>query len=143
VELCDVYAYPIVSIVDTPGCVIRWTAADGSVAIEPGVSRWHARALMAHHHRTVPLFSVQLRRGDGLGSAVMGGFASGRSVPILCLAWPIVQIGSDDGFAAVHNHNAFDDVVVPMETRERIIRMLPHLPRRLERSEKKHTVDTW
>ncbi len=149
VELCDAYEFPIVSLIDTPGCVTRFTSAsvddDGEAAIvvQPGLNRWHTRPVMAHHHRSVPLFAVQVRRGGGLGPAVMAGMASGRSVPVLWLAWPTTELGRADGFAAVRNQNAYDDVVSPADTRRHIVRLLPAVARRLERSAKKHPIDTW
>lgn len=150
VELCDAHDIPLVSLIDTPGCVIRWPDAEDDLGardvLEPGVSRWHTRVVHAQHHRTSPLFSVQLRRGGGLGPMLMGGATGSRSVPLLRLAWPGVRLGGPDGFASVHDHNLFDDVVDPAETRERISRMLGHLPsltERRRRDAKKHPVDTW
>ena len=163
VELCDAHEVPLVSLIDTPGCVIRWPAASvpdgcvpdgggsgpddgGSEVIEPGVSRWHTRVVQAQHHRTTALLSVQLRRGGGLGQMLMGGASGGRTVPLLRLAWPGVRLGGHDGYAAVHDHNVFDDVIHPAETRERISRMLGHLPplaQRRQRPAKKHPIDTW
>ncbi len=139
IELCDVYEYPILSLIDTPGCSV-----DGSV---PGLNRWHTRPVMAHHHRTVPLFAVQIGRGGGLGPAIMGGMASGRNVPALWLAWPTTDIRSADGFAAVRSQQAFDDVVAPSSTRQMITRLLTHLDGTASpgspRTAKKHPVDTW
>ena len=144
VELCDTYELPIVSLIDTPGCVTRRPVSAGSEgAVRPGHNRWHARPIMAHHHRTVPLFAVQVRRGGGLGPAVLGGLASGRSVPVLWLAWPTTETGRADGFSAVRYQDAFDDVVAPVETRQRIERLLQRLPRPGARTTKKHPVDTW
>ncbi len=139
IELCDVYEYPILSLIDTPGCSVH-----GSV---PGLNRWHTRPVMAHHHRTVSLFAVQIGRGGGLGPAIMGGLASGRNVPALWLAWPTTDIRSTDGFAAVRNQQAFDDVVAPSSTRQMITRLLTHLDGTASpdspRTAKKHPVDTW
>lgn len=147
VELCDAYEYPILSLIDTPGCVVtlRKTGevSEDSAANQPGLSRWHTRAIMAHHHRTVPLFAVQMRSGGGLGPAVLGGMASGRSVPVLWLAWPTTSFGRRDGYSAVRHQDAYDDVVSPVDTRQRIVRMLARLPRRLDRPVKKHPIDTW
>lgn len=134
VELCDTYELPIISLIDTPGCISR---------SRPGLNRWHLRPVMAHHHRTVPLFAVQVGRGGGLGPAVLAGLASGRSVPVLWLAWPTTVLGRTDGFSAVRNQNAYDDVVAPAETRTRIMRLLSGMERRLDRTTKKHPVDTW
>lgn len=144
VELCDVYEYPILSLIDTPGCTVGEAGDNTSV---PGLNRWHTRPVMAHHHRTVPLFAVQVGRGGGLGPAIMGGLASGRNVPALWLAWPTTDIRSTDGFAAVRNQQAFDDVVAPSSTRQMITRLLNHLENDpttgSQRTEKKHPVDTW
>jgi acetyl-CoA carboxylase carboxyltransferase component len=143
VELCDAYELPILALIDTPGCVTRFVVESGSVVVEPGLNRWHTRALMAHHHRTVPLFAVQLGRGGGLGPAVMGGLSTGRSVPVLWLAWPSTELGPLDGFAAVRNQHAYDDVVDPVDTRRFIVRLLAGIERRLDRRAKKHPIDTW
>ena len=143
VELCDAYEFPIISLIDTPGCVSTWGGKNEEPTTEPGITRWHTRPFLAHQHRSVPLFSVLVRRGRGFGPSVMAGSLNARSVPALCLAWPAAEVGRPDGFAAVHNHHAFDDVVTPAETRERIIRVLHYLKRDLGRSEKKHPIDTW
>lgn len=143
VELCDTYEFPIVSLIDTPGCVTNFTDPDGEARSQPGLNRWHTRAIMAHHHRTVPLVAAQLRSGGGLGPSVMGGLASGRSVPVLWLAWPTTQVGRGDGFGAVRNQNAFDDVIVPSATRQMMARMLARIGRPPAREAKKHPVDTW
>lgn len=134
VEVCDVYDLPIVALIDTPGCV---------VGADPGLTRWHLRPVMAHHHRTVPLFAVQVGRGGGLGPAVLGGLAGGRSVPVAWWAWPGAELDRADGFAAVRNQNAFDDVIDPADTRRRINRLLAGIPRNLDRPARKHPVDTW
>ena len=152
VELCDSYDFPIVSLIDSVGCETTWPdasddAAERSATREPGVNRWHTRPIMAHQHRTVPVFAVQLRRSDGMSTHVMAGAMNSRALPLQHLAWPTVEIGHSDGYSAMRNVNAFDDVVDPAETRTRIARMLGHLPdRRLTRAaqgSKKHPVDTW
>lgn len=143
VELCDAYELPIVALVDTDGCVTTWTDGEGEAATEPGVSRWHTRPIVAHQHRTVPLFGVQLRRARGMGAHVMVGSPNARRPPVLALAWPTVELGNVDGFSATRNANAHDDVIDPAETRERIVRMLAHLPRAVPPEVKKHPVDTW
>jgi len=142
VEQCDAYEFPIISLIDTPGCVTTW-GKDDDVTTEAGITRWHTRPFIAHQHRTVPLFSVLVRRGRGFGPSVMAGSLNARSAPALCLAWPAAEVGRPDGYAAVHNHNVFDDVVTPAETRDRISRVLTHIKRKLDRPEKKHPIDSW
>ena len=151
VELCDAYELPILALIDTPGTIVTRSAgsspiadpADRTGSTQPGVNRWHTRAVMTHHHRTVPMFAVQVRRGGGLGPAVLGGLSSGRAVPVLWLAWPTTVLGRPDGFAAVRHQDGFDDVVDPAETRVRIGRLLAGIDRRLDRPAKKHPIDTW
>ena len=143
VELCDAYEYPIVSLIDTPGVVTQWQSDEESPTVtERGMGRSHARALMNQHHRTVPLFSVQIRRAGGLGAFAMSGFGNTHSVPAMRLAWPTVELQHRDGFSAFDYANGLDDVVDPRETRSRIIGVLRHLPRRLDREAKKHPIDT-
>ena len=100
VELCDAYEYPIVALIDTPGCVIRRPGPEAS-ALLASLTRWHTRPLLAHHHRSVPLFAVQVGRGGGLGPAVLAGLSNGRSVPVAWLAWPTTELDRNDGFAVV------------------------------------------
>ncbi len=144
VEICDAYEYPIVSLIDTPGFVTRWDVSEEAEGIiEPGIGRAHARTLMAHHHRTVPLFSIQIRRAGRLGAFAMSGYGNGRSVPILRLAWPTVRLHDRDGFSAFDHANAFDDIVEPSETRQRIVGVLRHIRRSPASVYKKHPIDTW
>jgi acetyl-CoA carboxylase carboxyltransferase component len=143
VELCNTYEYPMLSLIDTPGCVTNWNLKGQEETTEAGLTRWHARPLIAHQQRTVPLFSVQIRRGRGLGAALMTGVSSTRGVPAIRLGWPGVEIGRRDGFSAAVDHNSFDDVITPGETRDKIARLLRLMPRKLDQSEKKHIIDMW
>lgn len=87
IELCDAYGFPIVSLIDNPGYMV------GPKAEEQGIARHHARPLTALHHRSVPLYSVQLRKAYGLGPFAMSGWGSARRMPELRLAWPSVESG--------------------------------------------------
>lgn len=143
VEMCNTYEYPLVALIDTPGCESSWQEKEG-VRVLPGLTRWHTRALLAHQQRTVPLMSVQLRRAGGLAGVLMTGVSSTRGVPALKLGWPSVAIGVRDGFAAVVDHDAFDDIITPNETRERIARLLKLLGgSKPAIAVKKHRIDSW
>lgn len=87
IELCDAYEYPIVSLIDNPGYMV------GPKAEREGIARHHARPLAALQHRTVPLYSVQIRKAYGLGPYAMSGWGSSRRMPELRLAWPSVESG--------------------------------------------------
>jgi acetyl-CoA carboxylase carboxyltransferase component len=171
VELCDAYELPLVSFIDNPGYMV------GPDAERAGIARHHARPLSALHHRTVPLYSVQVRKAYGLGPYAMSGYGSSRRVPELRLAWPSVESGGmslegaaylvkrkeiraaasreearaiRDGYAEEMRDVAsgvragrtysFDDVVLPGETRDRILSMLRLVPRTLP-AVKKHPID--
>jgi acetyl-CoA carboxylase carboxyltransferase component len=119
VELCDFLRFPLVSLVDTPGCVIR-----RGDRVRPGFTRHHARPLFAHHHRTVPLVSVQLGQGADLALGALTGIGSGHStVPALRLAWPSVTL-TPPADLALPLSNALDDVILPSETRQRLTAIL-------------------
>ena len=143
VELCNTYEYPMLALVDSPGCIADWDIKGQKRTVEPGLTRWHARPLIAHQQRTVPLLSVRVRRGRGLSDALMTGVSTTRGVPALRLAWPGVEMGHRDGFSAVVDHDAFDDVITPGETRARLVGVLSLFGKRQHRSEKKHNIDTW
>jgi acetyl-CoA carboxylase carboxyltransferase component len=143
VELCDAWDLPMLVLIDTIGTLTRWTDRTGAVTREPGQSRLHMRAVVAHQSRTVPLFSVQIRHGRGIGPALMTGYSTGTSVPVLTVAWPTAELDRADGWAMVRDANAFDDIVEPTQTREMILRLLRHLPKESGRRDKKRPVDSW
>lgn len=87
IEMCDAYELPLVSFVDNPGYMV------GPQAEAAGIARHHARPLSALQHRSVPLYSVQIRKAYGLGPYAMSGFGSSHLAPDLRLAWPSVESG--------------------------------------------------
>jgi acetyl-CoA carboxylase carboxyltransferase component len=66
-QLCDAFALPLVSLVDTPGMMV------GPDAEATGLVRHTSRMLLAGAALRVPLVSVILRRGYGLGAQAMVG----------------------------------------------------------------------
>tara|TARA_B100001741_G_scaffold213175_1_gene176434 strand:- start:79 stop:1503 length:1425 start_codon:yes stop_codon:yes gene_type:complete len=142
VELCDVYEYPIVSLIDSP-----YTAIETETGLQPGVSRWHARVLQTQQHRSVSIASIQLRKAGGFTGHMMAGSPTGHSVPLWQIAWPTAELGVTDPFSATRNFNSFDDVIEPNETRVGLSRLLSHLPTsaevRSKQTVKKHIIDTW
>ena len=113
VEWCDAYHIPLVSFVDNPGYMV------GPDAEREGIARHHARPLSALHHRTVPLYSVQLRKAYGLGPYAMSGFGSSRVTPELRLSWPSVESGgmSLEGAAYLVKRKEIKAAASPQEAR--------------------------
>jgi acetyl-CoA carboxylase carboxyltransferase component len=134
VQLCDSHGIPILSFIDTPGFTLR--TPDGSE--QPGVTRHHARPVRALHHRTTPLFSVQIGKAYGVAAAAMSGIGTAHSLPQLRLAWPTAEIGVNDRYS-----QGFDDVVDPAETRDRILAVLRLTPRIVPPGPKKRPRDSW
>ncbi len=135
VQLCDVYALPVLSLIDTPGFVASLNGQEGAV---PGMTRHHARPLRAQHHRSVPLFCVQIGRARGLGAAAMAGSGRTRALPLLRLGWPTAELNGRDPYWP-----GLDDVIDPAQTRDRLVRAL-RLIRRPPPAERPRRVrDVW
>lgn len=147
VELCNAYDYPILSLIDTPGCTIqprRKKQQDPEPDSAPGLNRWHTRALLAHQQRTVPLIAIQTGSSGGVAGKLMTGASTSQGVPLMKLGWPNVQMGRRDGFSVIVDHNAFDDIIAPEESRERVVRLLNLVgPPSRQRDQKKHWIDLW
>ncbi|MET0414875.1 MAG: carboxyl transferase domain-containing protein, partial [Actinoplanes sp.] len=84
-ELCDAFDVPIVSLCDTPGFMV------GPAAEETAQVRHFGRMFLAGASLTVPMVTVVLRKGYGLGAQAMarGGFYE----PELTLSWPTGEFG--------------------------------------------------
>ena len=84
-ELCDAYDLPILSLCDTPGFMVG-PAAEATAQV-----RHFGRMFLAGAGLTVPMVTVVLRKGYGLGAQAMarGGFYE----PELTLSWPTGEFG--------------------------------------------------
>ena len=84
-QLCNAHGLPIVSLVDTPGFMVGpETEATAQV-------RHVARLFVAAAHLRVPLLSVVLRKGYGLGAMAMTG--GGFHENLATVAWPTGEFG--------------------------------------------------
>jgi methylmalonyl-CoA carboxyltransferase 12S subunit len=84
-QLCDAFALPIVSLVDTPGMMV------GPKAEATGLVRHTSRMLVTAAALRVPFVGVVLRRGYGLGAQAM--VAGSLHEPLLTVAWPSAHLG--------------------------------------------------
>ncbi|MFI5027764.1 MAG: acyl-CoA carboxylase subunit beta [Solirubrobacterales bacterium] len=84
-QLCDAFGLPLVTLVDTPGMMV------GPQAEATGLVRHTSRMLLAGAALRVPLVSVILRRGYGLGAQAMVG--GSLHEPLLTVAWPSAHLG--------------------------------------------------
>ena len=85
-QLCDAFDLPIVSLCDTPGFMV------GPDAEATGMVRHVSRMFVTAASLSVPLYSIVLRKGYGLGAQSMaaGSFAA----PFFTIAWPSAEFGA-------------------------------------------------
>ena len=84
-QLCNAHGLPIVSLIDTPGFMV------GPEVEKTAQVRHVSRLFVAAGALRVPLFSVVLRKGYGLGA--MGMAAGGFHQPFFTIAWPTGEFG--------------------------------------------------
>lgn len=84
-QLCDSYRLPIVSLCDTPGFMV------GPESEEAAAVRHFSRLFIIGAHLRVPLVTIILRKGYGLGAQAMAGGSFAR--PVATVAWPTGEIG--------------------------------------------------
>jgi len=84
-QLCNIHGLPLLSLIDTPGFMV------GPEIERKAHVRHVCRMFIAGAHLRVPLFSVVLRRGYGLGAMAMarGGFHES----FFTAAWPTGEFG--------------------------------------------------
>lgn len=84
-QLCDAHGLPVVSLCDTPGFMV------GPEAEQTATVRHFSRLFVIAAHLSVPMITVILRKGYGLGAQAMaaGGFAQ----TLATVAWPTGEIG--------------------------------------------------
>jgi acetyl-CoA carboxylase carboxyltransferase component len=84
ISMCDAFGLPVISLIDMPGFLV------GSKAEQTGLVRRGGKLLMAFGSATVPVVSVVIRKGYGLGYLAMAG---GRSFGAVgAYAWPSAEL---------------------------------------------------
>ena len=84
-QLCDAYGLPIVSLCDTPGFMVG-PESEKTAAVRRG-----SRLIVASANLTVPLFTIVVRKGYGLGAQAMAGGSFHQ--PFFTIAWPTAEMG--------------------------------------------------
>ena len=84
-KFCDRWRLPIVSLCDTPGFMV------GPEAEGRGQMRASAAIFTTAARLSVPMFTVVLRKGYGLGAQAMA--AGGFHAPVFTVAWPTGEFG--------------------------------------------------
>jgi acetyl-CoA carboxylase carboxyltransferase component len=132
-QLCDAFDLPIVSLCDTPGFMV------GPDIERRAQIRHCARMFVVEASLTVPLITIVVRKGYGLGAQSMAG-GSFRS-PLAIVAWPTgefggmgiegaVRLGLRKELAALEEPERgekFDRAVASMYEKGRALNMAAHL----------------
>jgi acetyl/propionyl-CoA carboxylase alpha subunit/acetyl-CoA carboxylase carboxyltransferase component len=84
-QLCDAFDVPILMLCDTPGNMV------GPEAEKTALVRHNSRLFIIGSNVTVPVFTVILRKGYGLGAQGMAG--ASFLAPFFTISWPTGEFG--------------------------------------------------
>jgi acetyl-CoA carboxylase carboxyltransferase component len=84
-QLCDAFDIPIVTLVDCPGIMV------GPEIEKTALVRHASRLFVIGTSLTVPLFSIVIRKGYGLGAQAMTG--GGFKASTFTVTWPTGEFG--------------------------------------------------
>jgi acetyl-CoA carboxylase carboxyltransferase component len=84
-QLCDAFELPVLLLCDTPGFMV------GPDAERTATVRHFARMFLAGANVSVPVGTIVLRKGYGLGAQAMAG--GGFKAPLFTVAWPTGEFG--------------------------------------------------
>jgi len=86
ITLCDSFSIPLLSLCDTPGFMV------GPVSEEQAAVRRMTSLFIAGAKTTVPMVTIFLRKGYGLGAMAMAGGSFHH--PVYSAAWPSGEFGA-------------------------------------------------
>jgi acetyl-CoA carboxylase carboxyltransferase component len=112
-QLCDAFGLPIAFLCDTPGFMV------GPQAERTATVRHFARMFVTGANLTVPVGTVVLRKGYGLGAQAMAG--GGFKAPLFTIGWPTSEFGGMglEGAVRLGMRRELESIEDPVE-RERV-----------------------
>jgi len=119
-QLCDAYAIPILSLIDTPGMMV------GPEAEVTALVRHCSRLFNTGANLRVPLVAVVLRTAYGLGAQAMAG--GGFHEPLLTVGWPTAELGAMglEGAVRLGLKRELDAIADPDERERRVREVTEH-----------------
>jgi acetyl-CoA carboxylase carboxyltransferase component len=116
-QLCDAYELPVLFLCDTPGFMV------GPDAERTATVRHFARLFLGGANLSVPVGTIVLRKGYGLGAQAMAG--GGFKAPLFTVAWPTSEFGGMGLEGAVRLGMRRElDAIEDEQERERIFEQL-------------------
>ena len=85
-QLCDGFELPVLLLCDTPGFMV------GPAAERTATVRHFARMFVTGANVSVPVGTIVLRKGYGLGAQAMAG--GGFKAPLFTVGWPTSEFGA-------------------------------------------------
>ncbi|AUM75750.1 carboxyl transferase domain-containing protein [Paracoccus jeotgali] len=85
-RLCEAFGLPLISLCDTPGFMV------GPDSERTAMVRHVSRMFVTSASLTIPVFTVFVRKGYGLGAMAMAGGATHASV--FSIGWPTAEFGA-------------------------------------------------
>ena len=123
-QLCDAHDLPLVFLCDTPGIMVGpESEADATV-------RHASRMFVTSASVSVPVMTIVLRKGYGLGAQAMAG--GGFKAPLFTIAWPTGEFGGMglEGAVKLGYRNELAAIADPAartaDFEERVARMYEH-----------------
>jgi acetyl-CoA carboxylase carboxyltransferase component len=120
-QLCDAYDIPIVMLCDTPGNMV------GPEAEKTGLVRHNSRLFIIGANVSVPVFTVILRKGYGLGAQGMAG--ASFVAPFFCVSWPTGEFGGMglEGAVKLGYRNELAAISDPAERKKKFDEMVAQM----------------
>jgi acetyl/propionyl-CoA carboxylase alpha subunit len=117
-QLCDGYDIPILMLCDTPGNMV------GPEAEKTGLVRHNSRLFVIGSNVTVPVFTIILRKGYGLGAQGMAG--ASFVAPFFTISWPTGEFGGMglEGAVKLGYRNELAAIADPAERRAKYDEMV-------------------
>jgi acetyl/propionyl-CoA carboxylase alpha subunit/acetyl-CoA carboxylase carboxyltransferase component len=117
-QLCDAYDIPILMLCDTPGNMV------GPEAEKTGLVRHNSRLFVIGANVTVPVFTIILRKGYGLGAQGMAG--ASFVAPFFTISWPTGEFGGMglEGAVKLGYRNELAAIADPVERKAKYDEMV-------------------
>ncbi|HEV2563115.1 MAG TPA: carboxyl transferase domain-containing protein [Rhizomicrobium sp.] len=120
-QLCDAFDIPILMLCDTPGNMV------GPEAEKTALVRHNSRLFVIGANVSVPLFTVILRKGYGLGAQGMAG--ASFVAPFFTISWPTGEFGGMglEGAVKLGYRNELTAITDPAERKAKYDEMVARM----------------